>query len=234
MAAKKTLQDMVIVGASGHGKVVMDVIEKQGLYRIIGLVDDGIPAGQVIYGYPLLGTVADLPAICARSRACRGFVSIGDNWVRQKVVLRIAALLPDFNHVTAVHPSAQVGRGASIGCGTVLMAGAVVNSDSRVGRFCIINSNASLDHDCALEDYASLAPGVITGGNVSIGTFSAAGLGANILEGRKIGAHTVIGAAALVNRDLPDHCVAYGSPARVVRSRVEGEKYLSTIPKSSR
>jgi acetyltransferase-like isoleucine patch superfamily enzyme len=106
------------------------------------------------------------------------------------------------------------------------MAGTVVNSDSRIGAHCIFNTKASLDHDCVMDDFSSLAPSVTVGGVVRIGAFSAISLGANIIHGRSIGAHTVIGAGALVWSDMPDHCVAYGVPAKMIRLRAEGEKYL--------
>jgi sugar O-acyltransferase (sialic acid O-acetyltransferase NeuD family) len=139
---------------------------------------------------------------------------------------KIRLLAPDFTFITAVHPSAQIGREVSIGAGAVLMAGTVVNSDSRIGAHCILNTKSSLDHDCVMDDFSSLAPGVTTGGVVQIGAYSAISLGANIIHGKNIGAHTIIGAGALVRENILDHCVAYGVPARVIRKRAEGEKYL--------
>lgn len=217
---------IVVIGAGGHAKVVMDAIERQGMYRIVGLIDDFLPAGQQIYGYPLLGTSTNLPEIARNLNISAGFVAVGDNWTRHNVVTQVIALLPDFSFISVIHPGAQIGRGVEVGRGTVIMTGGVVNSDSRVGDFCILNTTASFDHDSVMEDYSSLAPGVITGGNVHIGEFSAVGLGANVLEGRKIGKQTVVGAGALVVKDLPDFCVAYGIPARVIRSRQEGGRYL--------
>jgi sugar O-acyltransferase (sialic acid O-acetyltransferase NeuD family) len=153
-------------------------------------------------------------------------IAIGDNWKRHLVSEKVKSLLPQFQFVHVVHPSAQVARGVTIGDGSVLMAGAIVNSDSGVGRFCILNTRASLDHDSLMEDFSSLAPNAVTGGNVQIGTCSAVSLGASIIHGVKIGEHSVIGAGALVVDDIPHHSVAYGTPAKVMRKRVEGDKYL--------
>jgi acetyltransferase-like isoleucine patch superfamily enzyme len=102
----------------------------------------------------------------------------------------------------------------------------VVNSDCRIGRFCILNTKALLDHDGLMEDYSSLAPNAAAGGNVTVGTFSAISLGANIVHGVFIGEHTILGAGALALENIPDHCVAYGAPAKYVRKRGEGERYL--------
>jgi acetyltransferase-like isoleucine patch superfamily enzyme len=112
------------------------------------------------------------------------------------------------------------------------MAGAVVNPGARVGAFCILNTNSSIDHDCILEDYASLAPGVVTGGGVVIGRYTAIGIRATVVHGVRIGEHSVIGAGATVLHDIPDHVVAYGTPARVVRNRQTGDPYLNEIRES--
>lgn len=219
-------ENIVVIGASGHAKVVMDVIEREGHFHILGWVDTFKPAGEVIFGYRVLGGEDSLPALMKNEGVAGGLIAIGDNWKRHLMAERIRTLAPNFDFIRAVHPSAQIGRGATIGRGAVVMAGAVVNSDSAVGEFCIVNTKASLDHDSVMEDFSSLAPNAATGGNVRVGAFSAISLGANVLHGRTIGAHSVIGAGALVLDDIPDHCVVYGAPARVVRKRAEGESYL--------
>lgn len=113
-----------------------------------------------------------------------------------------------------------------VGEGTVLMAGSVVNSDTVIGKHCIVNTKASVDHDCDVSDFSSLAPGVTLGGTVTVGEFSAISVGASVAHSKVIGAHTVVGAGAVVVRDIPSLVVAYGIPARVVRARVQGDKYL--------
>lgn len=225
--------NIVVVGSSGHAKVVIDIVECEGQYTIAGLLDDFRPAGEEAFGYRILGKVADLVSISGSYDLKGGVIAIGDNWVRAKIAQTMLLALPEFSFITAIHPSAQIARGVQIGEGTVIMAGVVVNSDSQIGKFCILNTRSSLDHDCLMEDFSSLAPGATTGGNVHIGAFSAISLGANILQGRCIGSHTVVGAGALVVHDIPDHSLAYGVPARVIRQRQEGEGYLETKPSPS-
>jgi acetyltransferase-like isoleucine patch superfamily enzyme len=106
------------------------------------------------------------------------------------------------------------------------MAGAVVNPCCQVGRFCIVNTNASLDHDCVMEDYASLAPGVTTGGNCRIGSHAAVSIGAVLRHGITIGEHSVVGAGSLVLGPVDAFSIAYGTPARKIRDRQPGDKYL--------
>lgn len=219
-------RSIVIVGSSGHAKVVIDVIEREGTYRIAGLIDSFKPRGEPAFGYEVLGSEDDLPTLlpCHDLSGC--FIALGDNWQRHLLARKIVQLLPELAFISTAHPSAHIARGVTIGRGTVLMAGAVVNSDSTVGDFCIINTNASLDHDCVMEDYSSLAPNAAIGGNTHIGAFSAVGLGASVVHKRTIGRHAVIGAGSVVVGDVPEFSVAYGVPSRVVRRRAEGDNYL--------
>jgi acetyltransferase-like isoleucine patch superfamily enzyme len=107
-----------------------------------------------------------------------------------------------------------------------VMAGTVINSNSRIGQFCIVNTKASIDHDCRLDDFSSVAPGATLAGNVRVGRCSAICLGACVAEKVTIGSHSVVGAGATVLEDLPDGVVAYGTPARVVRERRPDDPYL--------
>jgi sugar O-acyltransferase (sialic acid O-acetyltransferase NeuD family) len=217
---------ILVVGSSGHAKVVLDIFEVRGTHRVVGLIDPHRDVGETVLGYPVLGREEDLPKLARVHEAQGWFVAIGDNWTRHRVAERVAALLPSLGPVSAVHPRATIARSCAVGRGVAIMAGTVVNCDSRIEDFCILNTSSSLDHDCLMETASSLAPQTITGGNVRIGTCTAVGLGAQVIHGIQIGAHTVVGAGALVLRDIPERCVAYGVPARVIRPRKEDEPYL--------
>jgi sugar O-acyltransferase (sialic acid O-acetyltransferase NeuD family) len=220
------MDKIVVFGASGHAGVVVDIIEKQGLYAIAGLIDSFLPAGQERLGYRVLGTEHDLPDLIGGHGIAGGVVAIGANITRCRMASRILDRLPDFRFVSAVHPSAQIARGVSIGPGTVVMAGAVINTNTQIGEHCIVNTRASVDHDCVLERFSSLGPGAVTGGNVRLGEYSVLALGASVIHGRTIGAHAVVGAGATVINDIPELVVAYGTPAVVKRSRQPQDPYL--------
>jgi len=217
---------VLVVGASGHAKVVLDIFEKQMMHQVVGLLDDFKPAGTSVFGYDVVGSVADVGRLAPELRADGLFVAIGDNFIRSQLCERLKSLAPQLNFVVAVHPSAQIARGVVLSGGSVVMAGVVINSDSRVGEGCILNTNSSLDHDSRMGSFSSLAPRVATGGNVTLGEGCAVGIGAVILHGRRIGQHAVVGAGSVVTRDVPDLTVSYGVPANVIRSRTIGEKYL--------
>jgi sugar O-acyltransferase (sialic acid O-acetyltransferase NeuD family) len=153
-------------------------------------------------------------------------IALGDNWVRAKVVNFLKAISPSLVFPNLIHPSAQVGLNVTLGVGNALMAGTVINSNTKLGNFCICNSNCSIDHDNTLGDFVSFAPNSCSGGNVEVGDYSFIGLGANIIHGVTIGSHSVIGSGATVLKSVPAEVVAYGSPCRTVRSRNPDDKYL--------
>lgn len=221
------MKNVLIIGASGHGSVILDSIERSREYQVIGFIDSFKPKGKIINGYEILGNESDLPYLIEKFNIYGGVVAIGDNWTRRKVADRITQIFPDFAFVTVIHPLTIVGKDVSIGAGTVLMPGAVVNSSSVVGNHCIINTNSSLGHDGKMENYSSLASGVTLGGNCYIGRYSAISLGAKVIENISILDHTIIGAGSLVLGDMPGYSVVYGSPAKVIRTRKPGDHYLS-------
>ena len=220
------MKRIVLIGASGHAAVIIDAIEKRNKYQIAGLVDAAGAIGATVLSYPILGCEEDLPSLLESHGIEAALVAIGDNWTRCQVVTRIKALLPDLSFATVIHPAAAVASSAEIGAGTVVMAGSVINSRSRVGNFCIVNSGAVLEHDSELADFACLLPRAATGGDVSIGTHTAICMGANIMHGVSIGEHSVVGAGSTVLSDIPARVVAYGTPAKVIRFRTPGQKYL--------
>jgi len=216
----------IIVGASGHGIVALDAALRQKHYDIIGFLDSFKPVGQIVAGLPILGHPDQLCTLMKQHDFRRGFLGISENWTRHVVYEKIKTLAPDFELVSIIHPMSSVAESAKIDKGTLILAGAVVNSGCRVGENCIINTKASLDHDSEMKPYASILPGVTTGGDVEIGAFSCVCIGAVLSHRVKIGEHTFVGAGAVVLKDIPSHVLAYGVPTRVIRKRSEGERHF--------
>jgi sugar O-acyltransferase (sialic acid O-acetyltransferase NeuD family) len=219
-------QRVIVVGRSDQGRQAIDIIEEVGGAEVVGVLDRDAGDGTVA-GYPMLGSDEDLPASAASTRATAFVVAIGDNFARHRVLAREISRCPELEPLRVVHPSAVISRSADVGPGSLVMAGAVVSNGCRVGRGALLGTRASLDHDCALGAGASLAPGATTAGRVRIGECTAIGVGVNVIHGVEIGSNTVVGAGALVIDDVPNGVVAYGAPARVVRSRDPDEPYLS-------
>ncbi len=208
---------VIIIGAGGLGLCVANILCKQ--YEIAGFFDDNPPAN---YPYPVLGEINNLPEIGIP----KGIIALGDNYRRKEVLEKILTAFPVFEQINAIHPSVILADEVSLGKGIVMDAGTIVGTHSRIGDNVLLLSGSIVEHENVLEDFVSLAPGSITGGKVRIGTFSAIGLGAKIIHNVSIGEHSVIGAGSLVLNNIGSFQVAYGSPAKEIRTRKEGEKYL--------
>jgi len=223
---KVEMEKVVIVGSSGHSKVIIDIFEKMPNMEILGLIDAYRSKGEKTLGYEILGSEDILKELLDEDPSIKIFVAIGDNWIRKVVVEKIIGLVPKINFVSAIHPESMIGKKVKMGKGVAIMGGRIVNSDSIVGDFCIINTNSSLDHDCLMEEYSSLAPNAITGGNVKVGKFSAILISATIKHGLSLGNHTVVGAGSVVLNSFGDNAIVYGMPAKEIRKREIGEEYL--------
>jgi sugar O-acyltransferase (sialic acid O-acetyltransferase NeuD family) len=219
---------LLIIGSSGHAAVLVDAIQVSGSYRIAGYLDDTMAPGTVRRGYPILGAIENVTAVCDEHGIADAVIAIGDNWWRRHVHEKLIKWFPPLKFPVVLHPSAVVSKSAEIGRGTAVLATCHIGPRSKVGAFCILNTGSSIDHDCEMHDYSSIGPGVFTGGLVEIGECSAIGVGASISDRISVGRHAVIGTGAVVVRNIPDLAVAYGNPARVRRSRSEGESYVDS------
>lgn len=220
------MDNIVIFGASGHAKVIIDVVEKECKFCIAGIVDRTKSIGEEFLGYKVIGKDEDIIKLVDEYQLTGGIVAIGDNYMRSKVVTAISSISRGFKFVSSVHPSANIAKIVTIGDGTVIMAGASVNPCCTLGKHVIINTNASIDHDSVMDDFSSLGPRSVTGGNVHVGKFTAIGIGATLIQNIAIGENTVIGAGATVVKDVCPNVVAFGVPAKNIRNREVGEKYL--------
>jgi len=204
-----------VFGGSGHAKVIIDAIERQTAYEIAFLVDDDEHLrGRNVYGYRVMGGREDLVTSGSSLGVTQGIVAIGNNQARRAVAGWLANR--GFGFITAVHPAAIIGRGVTVGEGTVVMAGVVVNADTSLGEHAIINTGATVDHDCRVDAFAHIGPGSHLCGGVTVGrdTFICAGV--TVVPNIRIGHTVIVGAGSTVLHDLPDDVTAVGTPARIL------------------
>jgi sugar O-acyltransferase (sialic acid O-acetyltransferase NeuD family) len=207
-------EKIFVFGASGHAKVVLDVIERQGVYRVGLLLDDNPTlASQEVFGYRVIGGKEVLPRLARAEGVSAGVAAIGSNTARERLASWLSA--EGFSLVTAVHPSAQVGRGATLGEGCVVMAGSVINPGAKIGANSIVNTGAKVDHDCCIGRGVHLAPGATLCGTVRIGDNTLIGAGSTILPNLTIGANVTVGAGATVVADIPNGSTVVGTPAQL-------------------
>lgn len=198
---------MYLFGASGHGKVVKDILNANGI-KVEAFVDDNLNVNEC-GGRPVLHDATRLSPM---------IVSIGVNRIRKMIVERLKANNPDIKFATAIHPSAVISPTAKIGEGTVVMAGAVINADAVIGNHSIINTGATVDHDCKIGDYCHIAPGVNISGATHVGEGTWVGVGSSVIQCLNIGKNCMIGAGSVVVKDIPDNVTAFGCPAKVIKN----------------
>lgn len=192
---------MYLYGASGHAKVIIDILHASNI-KIDALIDDNEDIHE-LHNYKVLHKITNVSPI---------IVSIGSNIIRKKIVEKLTGRFG-----TVSHPSAIISPTAKINEGTVIMQGAIIQSDTIIGKHCIINTHASIDHECIIDDFVHISPGAVLCGNVSIGEGTWIGAGATIIPGVKIGKWSIVGAGAVVTSSQPDNCTIVGVPAKVVK-----------------
>lgn len=200
------MKKLVIIGASGHGKVMADIAHKNGYEDIVFLDDD--ETVKSCMGYPVIGKSGEAGNYPERDF----FVAIGNPVIREKVQKQL--LDKNLNVATLIHPKAVIAEHVTVGTGTVIMAGAVVNPDSRIGEGCIINTGASIDHDNVIGDYVHISVGSHLAGTVSVGARTWVGIGAVASNNLTICADCMIGAGAVVVKDIKEPGTYIGVPAR--------------------
>jgi sugar O-acyltransferase (sialic acid O-acetyltransferase NeuD family) len=197
---------MYLYGASGHCKVVIEILNESKEYSIEGIYDDN-PKFDFLYAIPVVN-----------SKRIKDFknkeliITIGDNIARKSIVNYTRA-----NYKTAVHPKAILSKHSVIGEGTVVMAGAIINPDVVIGKHCIINTGAVIDHDCILNDFVHISPNASLAGDVLVGEGTQIGIGASVIQRIKIGKWVIIGAGAVIIDDVPDFAVIVGNPGKIIK-----------------
>lgn len=193
-----------LYGAGGHAKVIAEILQLNG-QSIAGVFDADL--SKTLFGLPALTFPGSF-----NPSTDQLLISIGNNSFRKKIASVITA-----DYISAIHPAAVLSKRTTLQEGTVVMAGVVINAHTAVGKHCIINTSASVDHDCLIEDFVHISPHAALCGGVSVGEGAHVGTGAIIIPGKKIGSNAIIGAGAVVIEDIPDNVVAVGNPARIIR-----------------
>ena len=201
---------LLIIGASGHGKVVADIAIKMNIWKSIAFLDDN-ELLKVSLGLKVVGKTEDAFKFIEDADI---FVAVGNNAAREKIQKKLeeeGASIP-----VLVHPNAVIGSEVELGKGTVVMAGVVINSATKIGRGCIINTGATLDHDNLIQDYVHISPGAHLAGTVNVFKGSWIGIGSTVSNNVSISSCCIVGAGAVVIRDIIEPGTYVGVPARRV------------------
>ncbi|MFS0637356.1 acetyltransferase [Mesobacillus foraminis] len=201
---------LLIIGASGHGKVVADIALKMNKWQKIVFLDDNENI-KTILGLEVIGKSTEVLKYIDEYDI---FIGIGNNSIREKIHEKLescGASIPKL-----IHPSAVIGGEVKIGVGTVVMPGSVINTSTKVGKGCILNTGATIDHDNLIEDYVHISPGAHLAGTVKIGKGTWLGIGSVVRNNIIITNHCTVGAGSVVVKNITEPGTFLGVPARRV------------------
>jgi sugar O-acyltransferase (sialic acid O-acetyltransferase NeuD family) len=200
---------LIVIGAGGHAGACIDVIERQGVYQIAGLIGTPEQRGSKYSGYPVLGTDDSLVELASNYKyalVAVGQVHTPDNRIR----LFLQATELGFQMPAIVAHDAYVSRSATVGRGTIIMHGAIINSAAAVGQNCIVNSRALIEHDAIVEDSCHISTGAILNGGVQVGAGSFVGSGSIVKHGIRLGQRCIVGMGCAARKNLPDNTTFTG------------------------
>lgn len=219
------VKDIIIIGAGGFGREVQWLIERinekekektgEAAWNILGYVDDGMEAGTMVNDYPVLGGTDDL---LKSEKGTAVVCAIGAAAVREKLVKKIRKN-PVFTFPNLVDPSVQMSKRIDLGEGNLICAGNILTVNISIADFCIINLDCTFGHDIKMDSFVTVYPGVHISGCVCVGTCSELGTGSQIIQGKQIGKHVIVGAGSVVVKDIPDDCTAVGNPCNPIKFR---------------
>ena len=205
---------VVIIGAGGHAKVIADIVIKSQ-DTLLGFLDDNLEKGKkVICDYSIIGKISECIQLQEQDETIEFIIAIGNNSIRKDISNKYK-----LNYYTAIHPNAQMGLDTTIEEGTVIMANSCINSSAKIGKHCIINTGAIIEHDNIIEDYVHISPNVSLGGTVKVGENTHIGIGSTVKNNLEICKNCTIGAGAVVVKNIEGEGTYVGVPAKKKRTK---------------
>lgn len=210
------MNKIIIIGDSGHSKVIEDIVKSHDDYTIIAKLDDRYDSKFKDNGM-IKAPINDVYSLLEIHKNAKVVIAIGANHVRKKIVEKLG--LNASYYASLIHSTAVISDRTQLGLGTVVMPCAIINADVSIGNHVIINSGAVVEHDCMIEDYVHISPGTVLTGNVSVKEGAHVGAGSSIIPMKTIGEWSTIGAGATVIKDVLDRTTVAGVPAKVIKER---------------
>lgn len=212
------MNNLIIIGASGFGKEVAWAVERMNkenpTWNLLGFIDDNEAlTGKRINGYSVLGTTSIIGQYQDAYYVC----AVGSARIREIIVNRITKEYPGIKFGTVIDPSAVISEYVRMGEGVIICAHTIITVNVVIGDHVIINLDCTVGHDAVIEDYVTMYPSVNLSGNTVTKRCTELGTGMQVIQGITIGEHTIVGAGAVVVKDIPDRCTAVGNPAKPIK-----------------
>lgn len=212
------MEKIVLVGAGGHALSVIDTIQSNREYEIVGITDLGYVVSEKVLGYEVIGNDAILRSVFDIG-VKYAFITVGsieNTFLREKLFCMLKVI--GFTLPAIIDSSLNIGSGVSVGEGVFIGRNTVVNAMSTIGDMAIINTGAIVEHGCSIDEFTHIGPGAVICGDVKIGARTLVGANATVIQGVKIGNDSIIGAGSIVVHDVPSKVVVFGNPCKVVRN----------------
>jgi sugar O-acyltransferase (sialic acid O-acetyltransferase NeuD family) len=211
------MKDLVIFGASGFGREVAWLVERinniSPEWNLLGFMDDDDSIqGTYINGYKVLGKTEDVKRYTDSYFVC----AIGSSKVRESIINNLKQINPNIKFGILIDPSVEISNTVIVGEGSILCAHTIATVNITIGKHVIINLDCTIGHDAIINDFATIYPSVNISGTTCIGYCSELGTGTQIIQGKKIGDYSIVGAGAVIIKDMPDNCTIVGVPAKPI------------------
>lgn len=221
------MEEVVIFGAGGHGRVVLDILAQARTARPIGFLDNNKKLhGRRIDGLPVLGGMDQAPSLLGDNRR-KAIIAIGDNGVRRDIARTVEEM--GFELINAIHPSSRLATNVMLGKGLVIAAGALVCAHAQIGDYAILNTGCIVDHESMIGMASHICPGVRLAGHVVVESCAFVGIGATVVQNVRIGFEAIVGAGAVVVRDVAPMTTVVGVPARSIKDSPSAEEFQSLL-----
>lgn len=212
------MKDLIIFGASGFGREVAWAVERANAvnptWNLLGFMDDDDSIqGSEINGYKVLGKTDEIKEYPDAYFVC----AVGASRVREKIINNLKSINPAIKFGTVIDPSVEMSDLVTIGEGSIICAHTIITVNIAIGNHVIINLDCTIGHDAILQDFVTLYPSVNVSGNTNIGHAVELGTGMQIIQGKTVGNYSIVGAGAVVVKDIPEKCTAVGSPAKPIK-----------------
>lgn len=212
------MNKLIIIGASGFGREVAWLVERinkvNPTWDLLGFIDDNPDLKDaVVGGYKVLGTSSAVGDYTDAYFVC----AVGASKIREIIINKVTEISPSIKFATLLDPTVEISDRVEIGEGTIICAHSIITVDISIGKHNIINLDCTVGHDAIMQDYVTLYPSVNVSGITNIGRCSELGTGTQIIQGKKVGDYSIVGAGAVIVKDIPEKCTAVGSPAKPIK-----------------
>ncbi len=220
------MEKLLLFGLGRNFKVIVSEILKNSKQKIIGFVDENVKHKYVVIENTKIQNLTVKKKIAVKTKNIKGVITFGDNYLRKKIFKKILSINKNFKWQSLVSKNSIIHKNVKIGEGTIIMPGVIINCYSTIGNMCLINTGSIIEHDNNFKNFSSAGPGVTTSGNVFVDELSHLGTASVVIHDINIGKNTILGANSLAIRNLKSNSVYVGSPAKFLKKRVIGSKYL--------